>query len=78
VVLWGDGDRIVTPASIDSLVAALGTPEVIRVEGSHSWLLSDPVSFGEVMTNVLAIADIAGGPSTGKRRSRLRRALRPA
>jgi pimeloyl-ACP methyl ester carboxylesterase len=59
VVLWGEQDRIVSRASVDSIIDALGEPTTVRVAGSHSWLLADPDEFGEVMTNVL---DLAGGP----------------
>lgn len=52
-VLWGKGDNVLPPACLASLRGALGEPEVITVEGNHSWLLSDPRAFGEMMTNVI-------------------------
>lgn len=55
VVLWGKDDNVLPPACLASLRGALGNPEVITVDGNHSWLLSDPRAFGEVMTNVLGL-----------------------
>jgi pimeloyl-ACP methyl ester carboxylesterase len=58
VVLWGDKDSIVPRASFDALCAAIGSEGEV-VGGSHSWLLADPDAFGEVMTNVIAVARLA-------------------
>jgi pimeloyl-ACP methyl ester carboxylesterase len=55
VVLWGRDDSVLPPACLASLRGALGDPEVITVKGSHSWLLSHPRVFGEVMTNVIGL-----------------------
>lgn len=55
VVLWGKDDNVLPPASLASLRGALGNPRVITVNGNHSWLLSDPKAFGEVMTNVVGL-----------------------
>jgi len=58
VVVWGDEDDIVPSASLDAIVEAAGSePTVVR--GSHSWLLADPDQFGEVMTNVVSVAERA-------------------
>ena len=58
LVLWGDKDQIIPRASFDALCQAIGSPgEVVR--GTHSWLLADPASFGEVMTNIVSVARIA-------------------
>ncbi len=59
VVVWGASDQIIGRLSIDSLVAAVGATDVHTVSGSHGWLLSDPEAFGEVMTNVLSVAQRA-------------------
>jgi pimeloyl-ACP methyl ester carboxylesterase len=56
VVLWGNEDRILPSASLSAIVEAVGQQAEV-VEGSHSWLLADPDQFGEVMTNVVAIAE---------------------
>jgi pimeloyl-ACP methyl ester carboxylesterase len=78
VVLWGEQDRIVTRASIDSLVAALGVPDVVAVPGSHSWLLADPDAFGEVLTNVLSIVERARTVEHRERAQHELRSLRSA
>jgi len=58
VVLWGDEDRVLPTASMQAMVEALGNePEV--VPGSHGWLLEDPDRFGEIMTNVVGVAEAA-------------------
>jgi len=58
VVLWGRADRVLPQASMESLCAAAGIdPEqVVTVPGKHTWLLADPRSFVEVMTNVAGLA----------------------
>lgn len=56
VVVWGREDRVIPEASLAALRLALGTPEVITVAGNHTWLISDPRSFGEVITNVLSLS----------------------
>jgi pimeloyl-ACP methyl ester carboxylesterase len=58
-VLWGQRDRVVSRKSFDDLCRALGQPDVVTLPGSHSWMLADPDSFGEVMTNVLAVFGMA-------------------
>ena len=61
VVLWGNHDELVTKASFDEMCAVLGDPHTVTVEGTHSWMIADPDKFGEVMTNVLAVAMRTGG-----------------
>lgn len=58
VVLWGNEDTILPMPSLAAIVAAVGH-EAHVVHGSHSWLLADPDEFGEVMTNVVAVAEAA-------------------
>ena len=58
VILWGDQDGIIPRASFDDLCAAIGRAGEV-VAGNHSWLLADPDAFGEVMTNVLSVAELA-------------------
>lgn len=53
VVVWGRQDRVITQASLAALRLALGDVEVRTVEGSHSWLMTDPGAFTEILTNVL-------------------------
>jgi pimeloyl-ACP methyl ester carboxylesterase len=58
VVLWGEHDQIITKDSFDALCAAIGSSGEV-VAGNHSWLLADPDSFGEVMTNIVDVARLA-------------------
>ena len=58
VVLWGENDRIIPRASFDALCEAIGSEGEV-VTGNHSWLLADPDAFGEVMTNVVEVANLA-------------------
>jgi pimeloyl-ACP methyl ester carboxylesterase len=69
VVLWGRDDSVLPPACLASLRGALGDPEVITVRGNHSWLLSDPRAFGEVMTNVVGLVPEPREPSEDADRS---------
>jgi pimeloyl-ACP methyl ester carboxylesterase len=55
VVLWGTEDAVLPAACLQSLQAALGV-DVVTVAGNHSWLLSDPDGFAELMTNVVGLA----------------------
>lgn len=57
VILWSHQDKVMPKKSFDALCAALGqTGEV--VDGSHSWLLSDPDAFGVAMASVLRLAPL--------------------
>lgn len=53
--VWASGDGIIPRASFDSLCEALGRDGRV-VRGRHSWLLSDPESFAEVMAETVAAA----------------------
>jgi pimeloyl-ACP methyl ester carboxylesterase len=57
VVLWGASDRIVTRAAFESLCSSVGRAECVTVEGNHSWLIGEPRAFGEVITNVVGVAE---------------------
>ena len=59
VVVWGRRDQVITDRAFHTLCDALGDPASITVRGGHNWLLADPAHFGEVMTNVVAVADSA-------------------
>jgi len=63
VVLWGEQDKIIPRDSFDALCAAIGSAGEV-VHGNHSWLLADPDSFGEVMTNIVTVADVAAAAGT--------------
>ncbi|MCC7078357.1 MAG: alpha/beta fold hydrolase [Acidimicrobiia bacterium] len=58
VVLWSTEDRILPSAGLDDIVEAIGIEPAV-VDGSHSWMLADPDAFGEVMTNIVSVADLA-------------------
>jgi pimeloyl-ACP methyl ester carboxylesterase len=58
VVLHGEDDLIVPKPAFDAICAAIGLDGAV-VSGNHSWLLADPDQFGEVMTNVIGVADVA-------------------
>jgi pimeloyl-ACP methyl ester carboxylesterase len=65
VVLWGRSDQIITQDSFEAMCLALGSPHVITVPGTHSWLIADPDAFGEVMTNVLDVVGLTGSGRAG-------------
>lgn len=55
MAVWAHGDTIIPRTSFESLCDALGhTGRVVR--GRHSWLLSDPALFAEVMADTVAKA----------------------
>jgi len=56
VIVWGRDDSVIPWVCVESLAVALGGPEVVTVPGNHSWMLSDPGRFAEVITNVLGVA----------------------
>jgi pimeloyl-ACP methyl ester carboxylesterase len=58
VVLWGTRDGIIPRESFDALCAAVGAEGQV-VDGSHSWMLADPIGFGEVITNAVDVARVA-------------------
>ena len=57
VILWGNQDRVLPQSSLAALRIALGEATVETIEGDHGWLIRDPGTFGEIITNVLA-ADV--------------------
>lgn len=77
VVLWGEQDRIVPRASFDALCKAIGSDGEV-VTGNHSWLLSDPDAFAEVMTNLVAVAKVVGKMKGEPAKKRLPRRIRKA
>ncbi len=58
VVLWGSRDQLITRTSFEDMCRKLGHPDVVTVSGTHSWMLADPDTFGEVMTNVLGLVGL--------------------
>ncbi len=57
-ILWATRDGIIPRESFEAMCVAAGVEGTV-VEGSHSWLLADPVQFGEVITNDMRIAKMA-------------------
>ena len=57
-ILWAARDGIIPRESFEALCVAAGVQGTV-VEGSHSWLLADPVQFGEVITNDMNVAKLA-------------------
>ena len=53
VIVWSKRDNVIPAAATESLRSALGDPHVVTVEGNHTWLLSEPRKFGEIITNVV-------------------------
>lgn len=64
IVLWGKEDKIITEDAFRELCLAAGA-EGDLVPGNHSWILADPDAFGEVMTNVIAVARVANKMQRG-------------
>jgi pimeloyl-ACP methyl ester carboxylesterase len=59
VLAWqGDRDGVIPLASFEALCRAIGTEGRV-VAGNHSWLLTNPDAFDEVMANVLELAGTA-------------------
>ena len=57
VVLWGEEDKLLPKLSFEAIKEALGGG-CVTVPGRHGWLLADPEAFGEVMTNVIDVANL--------------------
>ena len=68
VMLWGSRDQMVTRASLDRMREALGKPETVIVDGTHSWLIADPDAFGKVMINVVGVLTTAQALESSSRR----------
>ena len=54
-VVWSEQDRLITRASFDATRTALGNPTALTTDGTHSWLIADPDTFGELITHAIAI-----------------------
>ena len=76
LAVWGTRDGVIPQASFDALCRAVGVEGNV-VEGTHSWLLADPRSFGEVITNAVEVArlarEAAGAPPSASTEERRRR-----
>ena len=67
LVSWGDRDGVISLASFEAVCRAVGCEGRV-VAGNHSWLLTDPDAFGEIMANVLEVA--GAGPSVSEQSPR--------
>lgn len=61
IVLWGSDDRVLPQLSLRSLHRASGV-ECVTVPGGHEWLIADPESFAEVMTNIVGLPEVLTSP----------------
>lgn len=61
VVMSGANDGVIPLSAFDAMCGALGVEgQVLR--GNHSWLLTDPDAFDEIMGNVVELQSTLGGP----------------
>ncbi|MEX0836560.1 MAG: alpha/beta fold hydrolase [Nitriliruptor sp.] len=56
-IVWGAEDTVVPEATFLAMCDAAGAQGDIIEDAGHSWLLLDPVGFGEVVTNSIAVRD---------------------
>ncbi len=54
MVLWSDRDAVIPYGTFDTFCQVIGADGHV-VAGGHSWLLSAPDSFGQVLANLVAI-----------------------
>jgi len=59
VIVWSHEDNVIPEATLLSLRTGRGDQEVVTVSGGHSWLIANPDRFGQLITNVLAVAAAA-------------------
>lgn len=60
VVMSGEADGVIPLSAMDAMCSALGIEgQVLR--GNHSWLLTDPDAFDEVMANVVELQSTLKG-----------------
>lgn len=64
VIVWSKDDNVIPRASLATLRAALGDPQLITVPGNHGWVISDPERFAEVITNLLIVPPEIEPPHT--------------
>jgi pimeloyl-ACP methyl ester carboxylesterase len=57
VIVWSQHDSVIPRATFLSLRAGQRSDDVVTVPGGHSWLIANPDSFGQVITNVLTLTD---------------------
>jgi len=64
VIVWSKDDNVIPRASLATLRAALGDPELITVPGNHGWVIGNPELFAEVITNLLVVPPEIEPPRT--------------
>ncbi|MCE5291205.1 MAG: alpha/beta hydrolase [Nocardiaceae bacterium] len=57
-IVWSRRDRLIPDVTISSLRAAAGDHLYVTIDGSHSWVNSDPAAFCEVITNILNLESV--------------------
>jgi pimeloyl-ACP methyl ester carboxylesterase len=77
-IVWGSEDTVVPEATFLAMCDAVGADGDIIEDAGHSWLLMDPVGFGEVVTNSLAIRDTVADRTPRGAQARTSRLDRPA
>lgn len=55
VIVWSSRDTVIPESTLLSLRTGLGDPELVTVPGTHTWLISDPARFGEIITNIVTV-----------------------
>jgi pimeloyl-ACP methyl ester carboxylesterase len=77
-IVWGSEDTVVPEATFLAMCEAVGAEGDIIADAGHSWLLMDPVGFGEVVTNSLAVRDTVSERTPAPTNTRTSTLDRPA
>lgn len=57
-IVWSRRDRLIPEVTTNTLRAAAGDHLYVTVDGSHSWVNTDPGVFCEVITNILTVESV--------------------
>jgi pimeloyl-ACP methyl ester carboxylesterase len=77
-IVWGSEDTVVPEATFLAMCEAVGAEGDIIADAGHSWLLMDPVGFGEVVTNSIAVRDTVSDRTPAPTNTRTSTLDRPA
>jgi pimeloyl-ACP methyl ester carboxylesterase len=77
-IVWGSEDTVVPEATFLAMCEAVGAEGDIIADAGHSWLLMDPVGFGEVVTNSIAVRDTVSDRTPAPTNARTSTLDRPA
>lgn len=77
-IVWGSEDTVVPEATFLAMCEAVGAEGDIIADAGHSWLLMDPVGFGEVVTNSIAVRDTVSDRTPAPTNARTSTLERPA